>query len=67
MNGSAVVVEGDGSTYSWQDSPAANIARGKPTNQSTTVLGGVSSRAVDGDVSGYFSMGGVTHTGGGAR
>jgi len=39
-----------------------NIARGKPTSQSSTDSGGVSSRAVDGNTSGYFDQNSVTHT-----
>jgi len=42
-----------------------NIARGKNTSQSTTSSGGLSSRAVDGNVSGRWGDGSVTHTEGG--
>merc|ERR1712228_900078 len=41
-----------------------NIALNKPAIQSTTVHGGVASRAVDGNTSGYWSDNSVTHTGG---
>lgn len=43
-----------------------NVAVGKPTSQSSTSSGGVSSRAVDGDIDGIFSNGSVTHTEGGS-
>jgi hypothetical protein len=39
-----------------------NIALGKPTSQSSTAGSGVSSRAVDGNTSGRYSDGSVTHT-----
>lgn len=57
-------VEGVGSTYTFRDANSTNLAQGQPTNQSTTEFGGVSSRAVDGDVRGFFSLDTVTHTGG---
>ncbi|WP_086478226.1 MULTISPECIES: BT_3987 domain-containing protein [Arenibacter] len=41
-----------------------NIALGKLTTQSSTIAGGVSSRAVDGNTSGQWGDGSVTHTGG---
>ena len=44
-----------------------NIARGKETSQSSTIAGGVSSRAVDGNTSGQWGDGSVTHTGGGGE
>jgi hypothetical protein len=40
----------------------SNLALGKRTAQSSTVLGGVSSRAVDGDPRGDWNNGSVTHT-----
>lgn len=40
-----------------------NVARGKPTTQSSTVFEALASRAVDGNSSGVFSDGTVTHTG----
>ena len=43
---------------------ATNLALNKPTQQSTTYYDGESFRAVDGLTNGYFSQGGVTHTGG---
>ncbi len=39
-----------------------NHALGMPTTQSSTAYGGVSSRAVDGNTSGVWSEGSVTHT-----
>ncbi|MCX5745472.1 MAG: discoidin domain-containing protein [Proteobacteria bacterium] len=39
-----------------------NIAVGRPTRQSSTVLGGVSGRAVDNDLDGTWPHGSVTHT-----
>ena len=39
-----------------------NVARGKSTLQSSTGWGGSSSRAVDGNVSGYYGYNSVTHT-----
>ena len=39
-----------------------NVARGKNTSQSTTKHSGASSRAVDGNTSGLWSDGSVTHT-----
>ncbi|MES2887509.1 MAG: PA14 domain-containing protein [Pseudomonadota bacterium] len=40
-----------------------NLARGKPTTQSTTDFGGLASRAVDGNIDGDFVQGGsVSHT-----
>ncbi len=46
------------------DNPPSNInlALTKPTEQSTTSHGGVASRAVDGNVSGNWKDGSVTHT-----
>jgi hypothetical protein len=41
---------------------ATNVARGKPTAQSTTDYGGEASRAVDGSIDGAFFSGSVTHT-----
>ena len=40
-----------------------NLALHKNTSQSSTQFGGVSGRAVDGNVGGHFSAGSVTHTG----
>ncbi|HZG54317.1 MAG TPA: Ig-like domain-containing protein, partial [Pyrinomonadaceae bacterium] len=40
-----------------------NAAAGKPTSQSSTLTGGTSSRAVDGNTSGDWSAGSVTLTG----
>jgi glucose/arabinose dehydrogenase len=42
-----------------------NLALGRPTSQSSTAAGGVSSRAVDGDSDGAYASASVTHTGGG--
>ncbi|WP_344246647.1 glycosyl hydrolase family 95 catalytic domain-containing protein [Isoptericola hypogeus] len=39
-----------------------NLARGKPSSQSSVVSGGVPSRAVDGDTDGVWGNGSVTHT-----
>ena len=39
-----------------------NLAAGKPASQSSTVLGGVASRAVDDDTNGNWGGGSVTHT-----
>ncbi|XP_065051247.1 uncharacterized protein LOC135680930 isoform X2 [Rhopilema esculentum] len=39
-----------------------NIARGRPTSQSSTGFGGVSSRAVDGNRNGQWGGGSCTHT-----
>jgi hypothetical protein len=39
-----------------------NLALGRPTSQSTTAVGGVSSRAVDGNTNGHWDNGSVTHT-----
>ncbi len=39
-----------------------NLALGKPTSQSSTALGALSSRAVDGNTSGDFTANSVTHT-----
>jgi hypothetical protein len=41
---------------------AQNISLSKPTTQSTTSHGGVSSRAVDGNTDGSWKRGSVTHT-----
>ncbi len=43
-------------------SSLTNIAKNKPTYQSSTAWGGVSSRAVDGNTNGIYSHGSVTHT-----
>lgn len=40
-----------------------NVALGKPTSQSSTLTGGTSARAVDGNTSGDWSTGSVTLTG----
>ena len=47
-----IVVEGDPN----------NLALGKPATQSTTGFGGVPGRAVDGNTSGVYPEGSVTHT-----
>lgn len=39
-----------------------NLALGRPTSQTTTAYGGVSSRAVDGWVNGAWANGTITHT-----
>jgi len=39
-----------------------NLALGKPASQSTVGFGGVPSRAVDGNTSGVYNLGSVTHT-----
>ncbi len=44
------------------DPPLENIALNKPTAQSSTSHGGVSSRAVDGNTSGSYQASSVTHT-----
>ena len=44
------------------NSPLNNIALKKPTSQSSTAYGGISSRAVDGNTNGYWSNSSVTHT-----
>ena len=44
--------------------PHRNVALLKPTSQSVTSHGGVSSRAVDGNINGGWHDGSVTHTGG---
>jgi hypothetical protein len=41
---------------------ATNVARGKPTAQSSTEFDGAASRAVDGNTDGAFFSGSVTHT-----
>lgn len=47
----------------WTDpGQGANLALQKPTSQSTTAHGGVSSRAVDGNTSGIWNDGSITHT-----
>ena len=43
--------------------PRTNAALSKPTTQSTTQHGGVSSRAADGNINGHWSGSSVTHTG----
>lgn len=45
-----------------RSSTNADLASGKPTSQSSTEFGGVSSRAVDGNRDGTFGNNGVTHT-----
>lgn len=42
-----------------------NLALGRPTSQSSTAYGGVSSRAVDGNTDGDYFAGSVNHTAGG--
>ncbi|MBD0833783.1 BT_3987 domain-containing protein [Aestuariibaculum sediminum] len=49
--------------YVVQGGPPPNIAIGKPTMQSSTISGAISSRAVDGNTSGFWSNGSVSHTG----
>ena len=68
---SPVTLEGKNGFNSYQmtetqSSFRTSIARNKPTFQSSTSSGGVSSRAVDGFVNGKYSNGSVTHTKGGA-
>ncbi|GIW41612.1 MAG: hypothetical protein KatS3mg076_2189 [Candidatus Binatia bacterium] len=41
---------------------SGNLALGKPVLQSSTIVGGVASRAVDGNTNGNWSAGSVTHT-----
>lgn len=45
-----------------QSSNTENLALGKSTSQSSVKVDGVSSRAVDGNTSGYWSEGSITHT-----
>jgi type IV pilus assembly protein PilY1 len=45
-----------------RNSANADLASGKPTSQSSTDFGGVSSRAVDGNRDGIFNNNSVTHT-----
>lgn len=54
---------GTGFRYVFEDALGNNLAYGKTTTQTSTQFGGVSSRAVDGNVAGHFSDGSVTHTG----
>jgi len=44
-----------------------NLARGKPSDQSSTDYGGVASRAVDGNTDGVFANGSVTFADGGQQ
>ena len=44
--------------------PPTNLALSKPATQSSDAYGGIASRAVDGNASGSFGDGGMTHTGG---
>ena len=52
--------ESSGSTVTL--SPPANLSQGKVASQSTTNHGGIASRAVDGNTSGVWNQGSVTHT-----
>ncbi|MDF7806329.1 putative glycoside hydrolase [Pontiellaceae bacterium B12219] len=59
----SVNVETGETTFDWKDSERVEpVALGKVTAQSTTVHGGVASRAVDGNTSGVWGDGSVTHT-----
>ena len=40
-----------------------NLAKGKPTSQSSTAHGGASSRAVDGNTNSYWGGNSCSHTG----
>jgi len=53
---------GVGYDYAWEDDMGINLAFGKTAVQSTTGFGGVASRAVDGNVNGFYSSESVTHT-----
>jgi hypothetical protein len=50
------------SLYAFAAGIPVNVARGKPTSQSSTSSNGVSSRAVDGNTSGHWQGRSVTHT-----
>ncbi|MBI3070598.1 MAG: discoidin domain-containing protein [Deltaproteobacteria bacterium] len=52
------------STYvgTGRQSGLTNLARGKPTSQSSTGWGGTSNRAVDGNTSGQYGVNSTTHT-----
>lgn len=55
---------GLGYEYGWEDAMGDNLALGKSATQSSDSFGGVASRAVDGQVNGYYSAESTTHTGG---
>ena len=61
-----VSIPGKGKTLSLAEvqvySAGKNVAQGKKTNQTNTGSGGVSSRAVDGNTSGDWGKGSITHT-----
>ncbi|SHJ76445.1 Por secretion system C-terminal sorting domain-containing protein [Reichenbachiella agariperforans] len=57
-----VTDNGTGTSVNYQTCTNDNIALGKSTSQSSTAHGGLSSRAVDGNTSGVWSHGSVTHT-----
>ncbi len=50
--------------FGWEAStnPGVNMAQGKPAVQSSTALGGLASRAVDGNTDGDYAKNSVTHT-----
>jgi len=50
--------------YGTVASTTANLALSGTASQSTTAFGGAASRAIDGNTSGVFSQGSVTHTNG---
>ncbi|MCP3668147.1 MAG: hypothetical protein GY696_37615 [Gammaproteobacteria bacterium] len=52
----------DSSLYRVSSGTQSNLALGRPTSQSSTGHGGVSSRAVDGNTSGIWGDESVTHT-----
>lgn len=43
--------------------PTVNLAQGQSASQSSTLVGGVAGRGVDGNTNGNFAAGSVTHTG----
>ena len=57
-------VRGDGLDYIVHDLDSINMALHKPTQQSSTAYGGLSSKAVDGIRNGHYGSDSVTHTAG---
>lgn len=57
LNIAEIIVRGNNVTQ-----PEVNVALNKPATQSSTSYGGVASRAVDGNTSGLWEKGSVTHT-----
>jgi hypothetical protein len=60
--GSGVIALAEVEVWGGAAPSVSNVALGRPATQSSTAAGGVAARAVDGNISGAWGAGSVTHT-----